>query len=635
MDIIPIIPAPQQGQSPHSVELPTGSGETGFDKVLSQELPNHEPLSLPRQTDTLQNNKNIPDSLNQSEQTKDVFSDLFSTLESSHRLQAKDLTSQDIDQLLSEDEQPQTVTTDPDPGIKTGLGTFEQPNFITQLGPFVDLRDPQPLLGQADNRWIEQFSAENLQKSPGDGRSILASLLQPGTAEPKGSTGIAVDNYLFSRELTLQLNSSASAFSIKSTEAVSIAGDKTFINAGIELLTSYFRNNQGANPDEALGNSFKADSQVPLTAEPQSFNTGYTPERGGAVFEPSLFSIFMKGQPEINFPGQTAHTGQPTIMLEEIQRLISQNNDTVNMEVSFETRMTARKAIGNLVNPAILQNAEAQISPTQTAAKVNTTSALETVLNSSEILPQSKTDHLRDSIRDNVQEQTFNAKSGAIAKNAENNANNQTLQQNSNSPDNNSLQQQTVNTAPNNNAVSTEQSTLNSTFGSQFHDIASTQTTETVKMGASPSPQSNFVREQEIINQIVERFSVQSRLQTSRLSLQLNPAELGELKIDLFVKGDILKANIYAQTHQAGEIIDKNLPRLREILQNQGISVEDLVVSFKSDTIDDFTSQHGQLFQDQTPLFKDQPKTQTTSKFEIEDTLLTNATEQSGVNLTI
>lgn len=635
MDIIPIIPAPQQGTSPHSVELPTGSGETGFDKLLSQELPNHEPRSLPRQTDALQNDKNIPDPLNKSEQTKDFFNDLFSTSESSHRLQEKNTPSPDITQLLSEDDQSQPLTTNPDSGIKPGSGTLEQPNFSTPPGTFVDLKDPEPLVRQADTRWAEQFSAENLQKSPGDGRSIVTNLLQPGTTEPKGSTGIPVDNYLFSHELTLQLNSSASAFSIKSTEAVSIAGDKTFINAGIEILAPYFKNNQGANPGEALGNSFKAGSQVPLTPEPQSYKTGYTPEWRGAVLESPLFSIFMKGQPEINFPGQAAHTGKPTIMFEEIQRLISQNSDTVNMEVSFETRMTGRKTIGNLVSPAILQNAEAQISPTQTTAKVNTASALETVLNSSEILSQSKTDHLRDSIRDNVQEQLFNAKSGANAKNAENNANNQTLQQNSNSPDNSSLQQQTVNTGQNNIAVSTEQSTVNGTFGSQFHDIASTQTVETVKTGASPSPQSNFVREQEIINQIVERFSVQSRLQTSRLSLQLNPAELGELKIDVFVKGDILKANIYAQTHQAGEIIDKNLPRLREILQNQGISVDDLVVSFKSDTIDDFTSQHGQLFQDQTQLFKDQPKTQTTSKFEIEETLLTNATEQSGVNLTI
>lgn len=589
MDIIPIIPAPQQGTSPHSVELPMGSGETGFDKVLSQELPNHETLSLPRQKNALQDDKNIP--------------------------------SQDKTQLLSDDHQPQPVMTPP------GSVTHEQPNSLNPPGPFVDLKDTDRLVKQSDNSRAEQFSAERLQKSPGDGRTTVASNLQPGTTEPKGSTGIPVENYIFSHEMTLQLNSSASAFSIKSTEAVSIAGDKTFINAGIELLAPYFKNTQGTDPGRPLANAFKADPQLSLTPEPQSYKTGYTPERGGAVLESPQFSIFMKGH--------TAHSGHPSIMLEEIQRLINQNNDTVNMEVSIETRMTARKTIGNLVSPAILQNSEAQNSPTQSAAKVNTASALETVLHSSEILSQSKTDHFRDPLRGNVQEQLFNAKSGAIAKNTENNANNQTLQQNSNSPDNSSLQQQTVNTAQNNSAVSTEQSTVNGTFGSQFHDIASTQASETVKMGAPPSPQSNFVREQEILNQIVERFSVQSRLQTSRLSLQLNPAELGELKIDLFVKGDILKANIYAQTHQVREIIDKNLPRLREILQNQGISVDDLVVSFKSDTIDDFTSQHGQLFQDQAQLFKDQPKTQTTSNFEIEDTLLTNANEHSGVNLTI
>jgi len=629
MDIIPIIPAPQQGTSPHSVELPTGSGETGFDKVLSQELPNHDALAQPHQKNSLQNDRSTPESLNQSEQSKDLLNDIFATSNSSHRLQEKDIPSPDIAKLLRNQAQPQPVTTHPDSALQSNSASLEQPNFLNSPGPFLDLKDSERLVNQSDNSLTGQFSAENLQKSSADERTIAASQLQQGVAESKVSTGIPVENYIFSHEMTLKLNSSASAFSIKSTEAVTIAGDKTFINAGIELLAPYLKNNQGTNPGESLTSSFKAVPQVPLTPEPQSHKTGYTPipDRAGAVFESPHISIFMKGQP--------AHAGQPSILLDEIQRLISQNNDTAMMEVSFETRMTARKTIGNLVSPALLQNTEAQTSPTQSAVKVNTGSALETVLHSSEILSQPKTDHLRDSIRDNVGERLFNAKSGAIAKNTENNANNQTLQQNSNSPDNGSLQQQTVNTAQNNSAVSTDQPAVNGTFGSQFHDTASTQTTETVKMGASPSPQSNFVRDQEIINQIVERFSVQSRLQTSRLSLQLNPAELGELKIDLFVKGDILKANIYAQTHQASEIIDKNLPRLREILQNQGISVDDLIVSFKSDTIDDFTSQHGQLFQDQTQLFKDQPKTQTTSNFEIEDTLLTNAYEQSGVNLTI
>ncbi len=63
--------------------------------------------------------------------------------------------------------------------------------------------------------------------------------------------------------------------------------------------------------------------------------------------------------------------------------------------------------------------------------------------------------------------------------------------------------------------------------------------------------------------------------------------------------------------------------------------MEDLNVSFKSDNIDDFTSQHGQLFQDQTQFLKGQNKPTTTSKFEIEETLLTDADDQSGVNLTI
>ncbi len=38
MDIIPIIPAPQQGIAPESVELPAGDDTTGFDLLLNKEL---------------------------------------------------------------------------------------------------------------------------------------------------------------------------------------------------------------------------------------------------------------------------------------------------------------------------------------------------------------------------------------------------------------------------------------------------------------------------------------------------------------------------------------------------------------------------------------------------------------------
>jgi flagellar hook-length control protein FliK len=88
------------------------------------------------------------------------------------------------------------------------------------------------------------------------------------------------------------------------------------------------------------------------------------------------------------------------------------------------------------------------------------------------------------------------------------------------------------------------------------------------------------------------------------MNLKLHPAELGELKISLVVKEDSLKANIYAQTRQAQEIIEKHLPRLKTILEEQGLVVEDLLVTLESDFLEDSTSQQSQSFAQQMSEFE-------------------------------
>lgn len=99
---------------------------------------------------------------------------------------------------------------------------------------------------------------------------------------------------------------------------------------------------------------------------------------------------------------------------------------------------------------------------------------------------------------------------------------------------------------------------------------------------------------EELINHLVERFSINPRLQTSKISLNLNPAELGALKIDILVKGDSIKAHIAAGTQQIQDTIEKNMPKLRAILEQQGFTVEDFKV-----TLDATESSSNDFFQQQ------------------------------------
>ena len=615
MDIIPIIPAPQQGTPLHSVELPTGSGETGFNEILGQAIPNQETSPLPdKNVAPLTNNNNLE----------------------SLPIIPKEPTSASLHEFFPASNSTKKSSTENKP---TGSGwsaaghklNVDETDILHFSGPLAQSVFAQFNNLEPANDWAKQNVFDIQGMASVNQAATELSQLPKANINPEPFSEVPAVSIMQSHEMILALNSTASAFSIKSTETVAITVQKSFINTEIEGTPSFLKSSLGTGTGSSLPLLLQPDSSLPFPSG-QHFNKGNTPDADKSVSHPPLISAFLKGQPDIIFRGQPSSTEQPSILLGELQKLISQNNDSLKMDISFESRMTSRKTIGYLVHPAIQENPAAQISSNEILNKVNDGSVAATVLNSPEILSQSMKEPLRNSIRENLHEMVSNSKSTVHEKNTVNN--NSLLQQNSNSSDNGTLQQQSLNTSQNSTAVSTEQSP-NSSFASQFHEIGSSQPTETVKMGASPSPHLNFVRDQEIINQIVERFSVHSRLRTSRLSLQLNPAELGELKIEVIVKGDVLKANIYAQTHKAGEIIDKNIHRLRELLENQGISVEDLNVSFKSDNIDDFTSQHGQLFQDQTKFLKAQNKPTTTSKFEIEETLLTDADDQSGVNLTI
>ncbi len=138
------------------------------------------------------------------------------------------------------------------------------------------------------------------------------------------------------------------------------------------------------------------------------------------------------------------------------------------------------------------------------------------------------------------------------------------------------------------------QSSESVNFSSQFQQAATTQkATDTTIHASGTSSQTTVVQEQDVMNQVVQRFNVNPRLQTSKMTIQLHPAELGEIKVDVVVKGDGIRANIVAQSQKAQEIIDKHIVKLRQVLEGQGFNIEDLTV-----TQNDDSQQNSQAFQD-------------------------------------
>lgn len=103
------------------------------------------------------------------------------------------------------------------------------------------------------------------------------------------------------------------------------------------------------------------------------------------------------------------------------------------------------------------------------------------------------------------------------------------------------------------------------------------------------------LQENQIINQVVERFNINRRLETGTITLRLQPAELGNLKLEIWVKRDSISAHIVAANPQVQDILERNIPKLREALAQQGLQLEQLEVTVAASDKD-----NSQLFKDQT-----------------------------------
>lgn len=90
------------------------------------------------------------------------------------------------------------------------------------------------------------------------------------------------------------------------------------------------------------------------------------------------------------------------------------------------------------------------------------------------------------------------------------------------------------------------------------------------------------VPEQEVLQQVFAQLSPRNLSGPQRLILRLNPEELGEVRLELIVDKDTVRAHLQAQSQQVQEVLEKHLPRLREAFEQQGLKLQELQVSVDS-----------------------------------------------------
>lgn len=109
--------------------------------------------------------------------------------------------------------------------------------------------------------------------------------------------------------------------------------------------------------------------------------------------------------------------------------------------------------------------------------------------------------------------------------------------------------------------------------------VASTDNTSSTAASMLRLPSGLSVPSGTIVDQMIAHFSVNRQMESSSINLKLHPQELGEVRMEIKVHQDNIKAHIIAQNPQAEDMINRHLPRLREALEQQGLHLQQVDVT--------------------------------------------------------
>ncbi len=389
-----------------------------------------------------------------------------------------------------------------------------------------------------------------------------------------------------------------------------------------------FPDNKGmpvAGAEQAKTNSLFSQATVTLTQE-NSTEGAVSPLTATLPDIPELLQGRMTtGQPLQTMPaGSTAQKQDLTLLLSQLQDIIN-TNETKGIVVQQQSR--AAISLDELTNltPQVAQTVTAppESAGMSAIAAVSATNNQNIGLSDAAIQPAANRTHaLRQDIQHQYLDGTINLNEDQTKKKS----NGQTGQRDNSNSGQTSQPGSGVSTLPGDQTGSSTFSLLSPVTGTS-QQVAQHDKTLTLPSGA-------MVTEQEIFNQIVQRFHLTNRMQNSRINLKLHPAELGELKIDITLKEGSIRANVYAQSQHVQELLEKNMPKLRAVLEQQGFVIEEIVVTSKSETVGNFDLFGGQLPNRQTlPPSPHETSPAATFAATLDSSMIQTIIPESGVNI--
>ncbi|MFQ5674027.1 MAG: flagellar hook-length control protein FliK [Nitrospinales bacterium] len=86
------------------------------------------------------------------------------------------------------------------------------------------------------------------------------------------------------------------------------------------------------------------------------------------------------------------------------------------------------------------------------------------------------------------------------------------------------------------------------------------------------------VTENNLMDQIVRKFSIRGAGLKNEIHIRLEPPSLGTVRMNISTTGDAMKTTIIAENHAVRQTIESNLSQLKDSLSQQGVIVENLNV---------------------------------------------------------
>ncbi|NLK98700.1 MAG: hypothetical protein GX272_11610 [Epulopiscium sp.] len=125
---------------------------------------------------------------------------------------------------------------------------------------------------------------------------------------------------------------------------------------------------------------------------------------------------------------------------------------------------------------------------------------------------------------------------------------------------------------------------------------------------------------EQLIKQMVDHIKVNIKEDSTEMNLQLKPDHLGNLSLKIVTERGIITAQFVAESQAVKEIIEANFNQLKDVLQEQGLLIENLEVSVKQD------------FQEQQSNFMERNSSKSSKRIR---EILSNLTEDSAENYNV